>query len=73
MDAETTDWVGTYKVPAGTDIVVNATSVGLYPSVDAIPNFDLDSLTRDMFVQDVIPNPTETRTDQGASPPRHPL
>ena len=60
VDAETNDWVGTYKIPAGTDIVVNATSVGLYPNVDAIPNFDLDSLTRDMFVQDVIPNPTET-------------
>ena len=60
VDAETNDWVGTYKIPAGTDIVVNATSVGLYPNVDAIPNFDLDSLTRDMFLQDVIPNPTET-------------
>ena len=60
VNAETNDWVGTYTIPAGTDIVVNATSVGLYPNVDAIPNFDLDSLTSDMFVQDVIPNPTET-------------
>ena len=32
----------------------------LGPSLLGIPNFDLDSLTRDMFVQDVIPNPTET-------------
>lgn len=54
------DWEGTYSIPAGTDIVVNATSVGLYPNVDAMPNVDLDSITKDMFVQDVIPNPTET-------------
>ena len=26
VDAETNDWVGTYKIPAGTDIVVNATA-----------------------------------------------
>ncbi len=54
------DWEGPYAVPADTDIVVNATPVGLYPDVDDIPNIDLDSLTPDMFVQDVIPNPTET-------------
>lgn len=54
------DWEGAYAIPAGTDIVVNATSVGLYPNVDAMPNVDLDTITKDMFVQDVIPNPTET-------------
>lgn len=54
------DWVDTYTVPADTDILVNATSVGLYPNVNEIPNVNLDSLTREMFVQDVIPNPTET-------------
>ncbi len=54
------DWDGPFSIPAGTDIVVNATSVGLYPNVDDIPNIDLDSITKDMFVQDVIPNPTES-------------
>lgn len=54
------DWNGPFSIPAGTDIVVQATSVGLYPDVDAIPNIDLDSITKDMFVQDVIPNPTES-------------
>ncbi len=54
------DWDGPYSIPAGTNIVVNATSVGLYPNVIDIPNIDLDSITTDMFVQDVIPNPTET-------------
>lgn len=54
------DWEGTYAIPAGTDIVVNATSIGLYPNVEAMPNIDFDTITKDMFVQDVIPNPTET-------------
>ena len=54
------DWDGPFSVPEGTDIVVNATSVGLYPDVDAIPNIDLDSIKPEMFVQDVIPNPTES-------------
>lgn len=54
------DWDGPFAIPEGTDIVVNATSVGLYPDVEAMPNIDLDSITADMFVQDVIPNPTET-------------
>lgn len=60
VEADYCDWVGKFTIPADTDIVVNATSVGLYPNVDAIPNFDLDTITKDMFVQDVIPNPTET-------------
>lgn len=54
------DWDGPFSIPEGTDIVVNATSVGLYPDVDAIPNIDLDSIKPEMFVQDVIPNPTES-------------
>lgn len=54
------DWDGPFAIPEGTDIVVNATSVGLYPDVEAVPNIDLDSIKPEMFVQDVIPNPTET-------------
>ena len=54
------DWEGVFDIPAGTDIVVNATSVGLYPDVDVMPNINLDTITKEMFVQDVIPNPTET-------------
>lgn len=54
------DWEGYYSIPEGTDIVVNATSVGLYPNVDEMPKIDLDSIKPTMFVQDVIPNPTET-------------
>lgn len=53
-------WVDAYKVPAGTDILVNATSIGLYPNIDAKPNIDYDTVTKAMYVQDVIPNPAFT-------------
>lgn len=54
------DWEGDYTIPEGTDIVVNATSIGLYPNVDQMPMINMDSIKPTMFVQDVIPNPTET-------------
>lgn len=53
-------WDHTYSVPADTDILVNATSIGLYPNIDDIPNIDLDTILPSMFVQDVIPNPAVT-------------
>ncbi|MBA4347810.1 MAG: shikimate dehydrogenase [Clostridiales bacterium] len=53
-------WDHTYRVPADTDILVNATSIGLYPNVNDIPNIDLDTILPTMFVQDVIPNPAIT-------------
>ena len=53
-------WDHTYRVPADTDILVNATPIGLYPNVDEIPNIDLDTILPRMFVQDVIPNPAIT-------------
>ncbi|MDP3447914.1 MAG: shikimate dehydrogenase [Eubacteriales bacterium] len=53
-------WDHTYQVPADTDILVNATSIGLYPNIDDIPNIDLDTILPTMFVQDVIPNPAIT-------------
>ena len=51
----------TYRVPEGTDIVVNATSIGLFPDVDARLDLDLDTLRPGMVVADVIPNPPRTR------------
>lgn len=53
-------WDHTYSVPADTDILVNATSIGLYPNINDIPNIDLDTILPSMFVQDVIPNPAIT-------------
>ena len=54
-------WTGDYAVPEGTDIVVNATSIGLYPDADARVPLVLSSLKPGMVVADVIPNPPRTR------------
>jgi len=53
-------WDHTYAVPKDTDILVNATPIGLYPNVNEIPNIDLGTILPSMFVQDVIPNPAVT-------------
>ena len=31
-------------MPAGTDVLVNATSIGLYPDIHARPNLDYDTI-----------------------------
>ncbi len=54
-------WEGDYLLPAAADIVVNATSIGLFPEVDARLALDLASLKPEMVVADVIPNPPKTR------------
>ena len=53
-------WQGAYRVPAGTDLLINATSIGLYPDVDAAPAVDFATVTPDMVACDVIPNPPST-------------
>lgn len=50
-----------FRVPAGTDLVVNATSIGLYPAVEAVVPLVLDEVAGRALVADVIPNPPETR------------
>ncbi len=50
-----------FRVPAGTDLVVNATSIGLYPDVEAEVPIALDEVAGRALVADVIPNPPETR------------
>jgi shikimate dehydrogenase len=57
-------WSSTYVVPPTIDILVNATSIGLYPDADALPDISLDQARSDLFVCDVIPNPPDTRLMQ---------
>jgi shikimate dehydrogenase len=54
-------WKGDYSIPSGTDVVINATSIGLYPNADERMSLDLNSLKPGMIVADVIPNPPQTR------------
>lgn len=54
-------WQGTYAVPSNCDLFVNATSIGLYPDVDAMPPVDFSDAREDMLVADAVFNPPETR------------
>ena len=54
-------WWGTFAVPDDCDLFVNATSIGLYPDVDAMPPVDLSGAREDMLVADAVFNPPETR------------
>ena len=53
-------WKGTHSIPAEADMVINATSIGLYPDVNARLDIALDSLRKGLVVADVIPNPPRT-------------
>jgi shikimate dehydrogenase len=53
-------WRGDYAVPAGTDIVINGTSIGLY-APEARLALDLASLKPGMVVADVVFSPVRTR------------
>lgn len=54
-------WQGDFRVPDGTDIVVNATSIGLYPDVNARIPLAMETVSAGTIVADVIPNPPITR------------
>lgn len=53
-------WDGPYSVEQTADIVINATSVGLYPNVGAKLNLNFDSILTHMVVADGIHNPPMT-------------
>lgn len=50
-----------YAVPGDADVLVNATSVGLFPNVDAMPSVDLRAAAKSMLIADAVFNPAETR------------
>jgi shikimate dehydrogenase len=58
--AELALWRGPYRIPTDAEVVVNATSIGLYPDVDARLDIDAGSLRKGLVVADVIPNPPRT-------------
>jgi shikimate dehydrogenase len=59
--AELVHWREPYEVSTETDVVINATSIGLYPNVDARLDLNTESLRPGLVVADVIPNPPRTR------------
>jgi shikimate dehydrogenase len=60
VDADYVPWDKTFVIPDGTDVLINATSIGLFPDVNARLDFDIESLSSKIVVADVIPNPPET-------------
>lgn len=54
-------WTGSYRVSEDVEILVNATSIGLYPEVDAMPPVDLSGARKSLLVCDAVFNPPETR------------
>ncbi len=60
LDVEFIPQAGDYAIPADIDILVNATSIGLFPNVDDQVPIDADSIRSKLVVADVIPNPPNT-------------
>ncbi len=58
--AEATPWRSPFPVPGDVDVVINATSVGLFPNTGETLPLDLETLRPGMIVADVIPNPPRT-------------
>jgi shikimate dehydrogenase len=54
-------WDRPYRVPDEAAILVNATSIGLFPNVDDSPDIAADSLRAGVVVADVVANPPRTR------------
>lgn len=52
--ADYLSWISGVKIPAGTDILVNATPIGF--TDDGKPDIDYDTMREEMIVCDVIPN-----------------
>lgn len=53
-------WESSMKIPADTQILINATSIGFSPNVTDKPDIDYSTITNQMCVCDVIFNPVET-------------
>jgi shikimate dehydrogenase len=49
-------WTAGYRPPAGTDVLANATSIGLFPDPGR-PDIDYAAIVPSLLVCDVIPNP----------------
>ena len=55
--AEYIPWAGTASIPQETQILINATCVGLHPDVDQFPDIHYGQIRADMVVCDVVFNP----------------
>jgi len=54
-------WNDNLAIPGDVDVLVNATSIGLYPQVEEMPALNYETIRSGLVVCDVIPNPPRTR------------
>lgn len=52
-------WKENYEISKDTDILINATCVGLFPDIDQKPDIDYASIRPGMVVSDVVFNPVD--------------
>jgi shikimate dehydrogenase len=55
------EWKSPFAIPKQTDVVIHATSIGLYPDLDGLPDIDFATLLPTMVVADGIHNPPRTK------------
>ena len=58
--AEFIPWEEEIPVPNDTDVLVNATPLGFYPNIDAMPPVKETDIRKEMVVCDVVPFPADT-------------
>jgi shikimate dehydrogenase len=58
--AEFALWDRTHAIDPGADILVNATSIGMFPNVEARLDIDASTLLPSMIAADVVVNPPRT-------------
>lgn len=58
--AEAMQWEANMTIPAGTEILVQATNIGLHPDVDQVPDINFASVEAGSVAVDVVFNPAET-------------
>ena len=59
-------WSANFAIPEGTDIVINATSIGFHPNVDQTLDVETNTFAPGMVVADVVANPPMTTWLQAA-------
>lgn len=67
VEARFLPWEGDHDVSEDTEILINATSIGMHPDAGARVPLRTDTLTPGMVVADVIANPPQTRLLQDAA------
>jgi shikimate dehydrogenase len=60
LDVRFVPWSDPIPVGDEIDVLINATSIGLYPDVNAVPPVDFGTVRSTTVVADVIPNPPRT-------------